>query len=359
MTPWARGGEAGAPAARRRYSTRWARGDLGQVGGRDLDGQGLAAVDQDVAAAVEDLAALGGDGDVADPVDGGRVQVLVTGEDLQEPEPEEDDREHGQREAPHDGDAQGELGGHRRPAILGVWITASPRGIGAQPLRRRLQRAQAAGRVGAAAPAARVVGQRGLHDPAHQRVDGERDQRVDQHGDEDLLEQQPADRGIDAEQELDDGHPDPGHGGGRRAGRQRHQPVGGIAELAQSPGPVADRDVEQRGDAKGLHEHRVDQQPGPEAHDRARHRAGQQPDRHDHQRGQVGADPEDRDLRHGRLLDDHGHQGQQRSAARGSLSDASSPAPEPALFRRAAGSGSGPPRDGGCSPREAPGPAGC
>ena len=145
--------------------------------------------------------------------------------------------------------------GHRR-ALAAIWPSRSD-GL--------LQRAEPAGRVGAPAPAARVVGQRRVDDPAHDRVDRQRDQRVDEHGHEDLLEQQQADRRVDAEQELDQRHPDPGDGGRGGAGRQRDEAVGGVAQLAQAPGPVADRDVQQRGDAERLDEHRVDEQPGGEA----------------------------------------------------------------------------------------------
>ena len=48
-----------------------------------------------------------------------------------------------------------------------------------------------------AAPA-RVLGQDAPEHPAHERVHGQRDQRVDQHRDEDLLHEQEADRRVDA-----------------------------------------------------------------------------------------------------------------------------------------------------------------
>ena len=82
---------------------------------------------------------------------------------------------------------------------------------------------------------------------------------------EDLLDEQPADRLVDAEQELDHRHPEPGEP--RRGGthRQRHEPVRRVAQLAQPPGPVADPDVQQRGHTERLHEHQVDEQAGAEA----------------------------------------------------------------------------------------------
>src|SRR5262249_30875596 len=109
-----------------------------------------------------------------------------------------------------------------------------------------------------------------------------------------------------AEQELDQRQPDAGEGGRRGADDERDEAVGGIAQLAQAPRPVADRDVKQRGDAERLHEHHVDEQTDSEAGDRAEHRARQQTDRHDDQWGEIGADPEHRDLRYGGLLQDHG-----------------------------------------------------
>ncbi len=101
------------------------RGDVGQRGRNrqvrrgDLHRERAVAVDQHVAAAVEDLAARSGDGDLAHPVVGGLCQVLVARQDLQEPQAEEDDREHRQRDAADDRHPQRELRGQRRTALLG------------------------------------------------------------------------------------------------------------------------------------------------------------------------------------------------------------------------------------------------
>ena len=78
-----------------------------------------AAVDEHVAAAVEDLAARRGHVEVAHPVDLRLGQVLVAREHLQEPQAEEDDREQRQRDAADDRDPQRELRRQRRPTVLG------------------------------------------------------------------------------------------------------------------------------------------------------------------------------------------------------------------------------------------------
>ena len=98
--------------------------------------------------------------------------------------------------------------------------------------------------------------------------------------------------------------PSPANGGRRRSQRQRDEAVGRVAELAQAPRPVADRDVQQR-----RHAERLDEQPCRRtARSRSRMIApgsepASRPDRHHDQRRDVGADAEDRDLRDRRLLE--------------------------------------------------------
>ena len=89
-----------------------------QIGGRDLNLERALAVDQDVAGAVEDLAPGRRDPDLPGAVDLRLGQILVAGEDLQEPQTEEDDREQGEREAPDDSDAYRELRRERRSAFF-------------------------------------------------------------------------------------------------------------------------------------------------------------------------------------------------------------------------------------------------
>jgi len=58
-----------------------------------------------------------------------------------------------------------------------------------------------------AAPAtAGILGQHRADDPPHQVIDGKRDQRIDEDRDEDLLKEQHAHRGLDAEQKLHQRH---------------------------------------------------------------------------------------------------------------------------------------------------------
>ena len=92
-----------------------------EVGRRDLNRDRTLRVDQDAAVAIEDLPARRGHVDVPDPVDARLRQVLVAGQDLEEPQPEEDDREHRQREAAEDRHAHRELRRQRRtPRIRGL-----------------------------------------------------------------------------------------------------------------------------------------------------------------------------------------------------------------------------------------------
>ena len=168
---------------------------------------------------------------------------------------------------------------------------------------------------------------------------------------------------VNAEQELDQRHADPGERGrGSAPGASGHQSVGGISQLAQAPGPVADRDVQQRGDAERLHRDHVDEQPDPKPDDRAEQRSGQQPHRHHHQRRDVGADAEDRDLRDRGLLEHDGHE-RERDEPNGKSKrfrhSVQITVPAPAACRRSHGSGSARRRDGADRPQASPGPGGC
>ena len=115
--------ERRGPASRRRPPS--ACGSLGQLVGHDLDRLALAVVDEDVAVAVDDLAARRLDLDLADAVVVRLGQVLVAGQDLQVPEAEEDDPEDHERDAADDRDAQRELRRHRAPS--GLCRGTSPR----------------------------------------------------------------------------------------------------------------------------------------------------------------------------------------------------------------------------------------
>jgi len=101
-----------------------------QVGGRDLDGYRSPAGDQDSAVTVPDLAAGGRDRDVADSVPFRLGEVLVPGENLEEPEPEEDDREHRQREAAEHRGPERELWGQWWATVLRGLNHREDRGIG-------------------------------------------------------------------------------------------------------------------------------------------------------------------------------------------------------------------------------------
>ena len=130
-----------------------------RTGGRELAGVDLhrdryAIVDQHGAVAIDDVAARRRDRDVADPVVVRLRPVLVAREDLEEPQAEEDDREHRQRDPTEDRHAQRELRRDGRAALVGQLELEHERlGPG--------DRAEPAGRVGASTAAARVVGQQG------------------------------------------------------------------------------------------------------------------------------------------------------------------------------------------------------
>ena len=71
--------------------------------------------------------------------------------------------------------------------------------------------------------------------------------------------------GVDAEQELQQEKPIIGDGGARRADGDGHERVRGVAQLAQPAGAVAGDEQHERGEAQRLGQHRVHEQPEPEA----------------------------------------------------------------------------------------------
>ncbi len=89
-------------------------------------------------------------------------------------------------------------------------------------------------------PAARILGHGAADRPPHQRVHGQRDQRVDQDRDEDLLREQPADRARRRQQKLEDRHADLRHR--RREPRPpRPAPVRGPGRGARARGRPSTR----------------------------------------------------------------------------------------------------------------------
>ena len=190
----------------RRYSAQPRRTRRRQRGGHDLHGVGRAAADDRLARAIEDLPARGGNRQWPHVVGVGLLHVLFAGEHLQEPQAEEDDREHHQRQAAQHRDPQRQLRGDRRRGVAGPDI-ARP-----DALDRRCSCAregtQTAGRIGAAATAAWVVGQARFEAAAHDQPHRQRDDRVHDHPEHDLAQQLEADRRVDAEQELHQRVPD-------------------------------------------------------------------------------------------------------------------------------------------------------
>ncbi len=81
------------------------RGDLGQLVLSDLERQGRAVAHQDIAVAIEDLAAWRLHSDLADAVSLRLGQVAVAGEHLQVPEAKQDHSEQDQRDPAQDRDA--------------------------------------------------------------------------------------------------------------------------------------------------------------------------------------------------------------------------------------------------------------
>ena len=88
--------------------------------GSDLHRQRRAVVDQHRSVAIHDPAARRLDLDLAHAVVVRLRQVMVAGQDLEVPEPEEDDREQRQRDAAEDRDPQRQLGRHDH-APVGRW----------------------------------------------------------------------------------------------------------------------------------------------------------------------------------------------------------------------------------------------
>src|SRR5436305_5170701 len=86
---------------------------------------------------------------------------------------------------------------------------------------------------GGAAASAHRVGQRWVQPAPRDRVDRWRDERVDEDGGDDLAEQQPADRGVDAEQELHDRVAELRAQRRRGADRQQRERALRVTHLAQ------------------------------------------------------------------------------------------------------------------------------
>ena len=158
-----------------------------------------------------------------------------------------------------------------------------------------MQRRQAAGRVGAAPAAARVLGQRGQQPAAHERVDRQRDERVEQDRRDDLAHQQEADRRVDAEQELHQREADRGRPRSRRRRRRaaRARPAGRAARAGARP---SSRPRRRRSDDSPSvwTSARSTNRPDREAEARARERAAQQADGGDDERREVGVGAEER-----------------------------------------------------------------
>ena len=114
-----------------------------QVGRRELHCDRRLGIHEDVAVAVEDLAPRGRDRQRPHPVDARLRQVLIAAQHLEEPQAEEDDREHRERDAADDRHAQRELrrqrrtsifgGLHHRVAERGIWPRSDGRWSGLSP----------------------------------------------------------------------------------------------------------------------------------------------------------------------------------------------------------------------------------
>ena len=105
-----------------------ARAFFGQLLGVDQQRQAGPVGDHDVAGAVEDVPARGGDAEFPGPVAVRFGEELLAVEDLQEPETEEEDREQDQGDASEDRQPQGEAVVHLGPASVGAKVhPATPR----------------------------------------------------------------------------------------------------------------------------------------------------------------------------------------------------------------------------------------
>ncbi len=114
------GGEPPALDHRERLAVLVGDVELGlrDLGREDLHDRGGARLDERLAVAVDDVAARRLDLDLAHAVVARLADVVVAGQDLEEPEPEEDDREGDEGHAAEHGDAHRELRRDRRPAVL-------------------------------------------------------------------------------------------------------------------------------------------------------------------------------------------------------------------------------------------------
>ena len=119
-------GAARRPRSRRSNRRRPALLALRQLGRLDLKGERRAVLDQDLAVAVDDLAARRLHGELAHLVVLRLGQVLVAGEHLQVPEAQEDDREGDDADPAEDRDPQRQLPRHRGPAPVAPRHRAHP-----------------------------------------------------------------------------------------------------------------------------------------------------------------------------------------------------------------------------------------
>ena len=144
----------------------------GQVLGRDLERQRGPVVDEHVAVAVEDLAARRLDLDLADLVVLGLGQIAVARQHLQVPEPQEDDREHRQRDPAEHRDAERRTATSRASGCGRVG-TSSVIGSDHYAVRNGIERAAPAAAQLSSTSAARRIA-------ADERVEREREQEAEQ-----------------------------------------------------------------------------------------------------------------------------------------------------------------------------------
>ena len=149
---------------------------LRHVADPELDRRSGDVRDDDAAAAVEQRAARSLDADEAELVRLRGGEVLVAGEHLQRPQPQEEDAEHGERDDAEDRDAQREL--RREPVRL-----AHPRIRGQEPVGRRSPLlVRAARHTSTSTSGASLQALPFADDPAHERVHGKGEHDVQHEG---------------------------------------------------------------------------------------------------------------------------------------------------------------------------------
>src|SRR5215212_936388 len=155
------------------------------------------------------------------------------------------------------------------------------------------------------APHQRLLDQGRPQRPSHPEVDRPAAEEGEDALQQDVADDQGADRGVETEHQLDRAEAELGEQGQPHAEQRRHQRAVDLEALAEEAREVAGGEQDQRAAAERHDQQAVEQEASPEAADGAGQRAAEEAEDDDQGRQQVGADVEEGDLgEEGELQDD-------------------------------------------------------